>query len=87
MHFPLIFLDFVQWSILGLLKDLFLKLVKKLLMEMESSISLGGTKFYSLSLRKNTSLGKDTIMKNHVDLVNHCLLTNRSQLVKFIIYL
>ena len=29
--------------------------------ETESYISLGSTKFYLLSLRKNTSLGKDTV--------------------------
>ena len=30
-------------------------------MEMECYISLGGTMFYSLSMRKNKSLGKDTL--------------------------
>ena len=34
--------------------------VKKVPMEMENYISLAGTSFYSLSLRKNTSFGKDT---------------------------
>ena len=34
--------------------------VCKVPMEMENYISLAGTSFYSLSLHKNTSFGKDT---------------------------